>query len=314
VCIHQTDLEKKKRGIDGLGGFLARSRYMVLLWDRSYFTRLWCVLELAAMRHLAGSSANIVVLPIIQGPTVVLGILGCAFINLILLRGFAPAVLLVTTLAFFALIARVAGRHKEDCAIMRGQLESFTCEQAECSCCSNQHRDPDSGVEIPCDRTVIYRAIEEWFGSRDNFDHAVHELYPMVRQRMGPLFLNFGDMFQLSLPVVWMNLGNGLLMSWQGFFFFCRFLIFSVCNFLLVAAFLLRMGGICAKRSAKWCRWIHSIVVGLLAAGLLVALNLFFRSSWQSQVAQCVGRLMLSYVALRGELCMGWFRVKCSSA
>jgi len=263
------------------------------------------------MRHLAGSSATIIVRPIILGPTVVLGILGCAVINLILLiESVGMWLMFVTTLVFFVLIARVGGRHKEDCAVMRGQLESFTCQQAQCTCCSNQHRLPGSGEEIPCDRTVIYRAIQEWFGSHDSFEHAVHELYPIIRQRMGPLFLNSNDMFQLSLPVVWMNLGIGLLMSWQGFFFFfCRFLVFSVGNFLLIASFLMRMGAIAAKRSATWCRWIYSIVAGLLAAGLLVALNLFFKeSSWQSQVAHCVGRLMLSYVALRGELCMGWFR------
>ena len=200
---------------------------------------------------------------------------------------------------------------------MRGQLESFACEQAECFCCANQHRLPDSGVDIPCDRTVIYRAIREWFGNHDNFEHDVRELYPIIRQRMGPLFLNFSDMFQLSLPVVWYALGIGLLMSWQGFFFLCKRLIFTVGNFLLIAAFLVRMGGIVAKRSAKWCRWIYCIVVGLLAAGLLIALYLFFEilsSGWQSQVAYCVGRLVLSYVALRGELCMGWFGAKCCSA
>jgi hypothetical protein len=67
VCIHQTDMEKKARGIDGLGGFLRKSRQMLLLWDPSYFTRLWCTFEVAAISHLVGSDANICVAPIRRG-------------------------------------------------------------------------------------------------------------------------------------------------------------------------------------------------------------------------------------------------------
>jgi len=53
VCINQVDPEKKRRGIEGLGGFLRKTKEFVLLWDASYATRLWCTFELAAFLHLS---------------------------------------------------------------------------------------------------------------------------------------------------------------------------------------------------------------------------------------------------------------------
>merc|ERR1740130_30394 len=70
VCIHQTDLEKKQKGIDGLGGFLKRSKNVLVLWDASYFTRLWCTLEMAAALNLSGS--RIIFKPVLRGYSLVL--------------------------------------------------------------------------------------------------------------------------------------------------------------------------------------------------------------------------------------------------
>jgi len=58
-CIHQTDTEKKIRGIREIGNFLKCSRGMVVLWDPTYFSRMWCMFELAtfALVH-AGSGGK----------------------------------------------------------------------------------------------------------------------------------------------------------------------------------------------------------------------------------------------------------------
>ena len=41
LCIHQTDTTRKIEGIRNLGGFVAMSETLVIMWDECYFTRLW---------------------------------------------------------------------------------------------------------------------------------------------------------------------------------------------------------------------------------------------------------------------------------
>jgi hypothetical protein len=57
-CIHQTDEVKKAVGIKQLGAFLRYSERMVVLWQPNYFTRLWCVYELAAFMHISGGDCR----------------------------------------------------------------------------------------------------------------------------------------------------------------------------------------------------------------------------------------------------------------
>ena len=54
ACIQQADPAARARGISCLGALLDRSEKMVVLLDREYFTRLWCVFELAAFAKRAG--------------------------------------------------------------------------------------------------------------------------------------------------------------------------------------------------------------------------------------------------------------------
>ncbi|CAE7444685.1 unnamed protein product, partial [Symbiodinium pilosum] len=61
---------------------------------------------------------------------------------------------------------------------------------ADCFCCSNDHRHPHTGEELMCDRFLVYSMLNEWYGGMqadgscendaDNvhlkqFDHLVRE-------------------------------------------------------------------------------------------------------------------------------------------
>eukprot|EP00439_Symbiodinium_sp_Y106_P037535 s5969_g4.t1 len=47
LCVHQTDPSHKSKGIQGLPTFVACSSQLLMLWDQTYFNRLWCMLELS---------------------------------------------------------------------------------------------------------------------------------------------------------------------------------------------------------------------------------------------------------------------------
>ncbi|CAE7949691.1 unnamed protein product [Symbiodinium sp. KB8] len=55
ACIHQTDHDFKRRQIQALPVFVARSSSMLVLWDDAYFVRLWCQLELATFAKHGGA-------------------------------------------------------------------------------------------------------------------------------------------------------------------------------------------------------------------------------------------------------------------
>ncbi|CAJ1334794.1 unnamed protein product [Effrenium voratum] len=74
LCIHQTDMGLKAEQIAALPVFVARSSRMLVLWDETYFERLWCNLELATFsRH--GGAEKVEVLPLWLAPWLLASIL-----------------------------------------------------------------------------------------------------------------------------------------------------------------------------------------------------------------------------------------------
>jgi len=154
------------------------SRRMLLPWDPTYMTRLWCVFELAAFSFLrqSGISKNIVVLPIAKGGWVWAGIMA-VFLHRVyetthalymredpVLRIDAFVVLtpLLIGFGFVEWMRRVS----RDLATLPQQLSNFAVANAKCFCCDNRHRHPDTGADIPCDRKLVVSSIIEWFTRR----------------------------------------------------------------------------------------------------------------------------------------------------
>jgi hypothetical protein len=159
ACVPQEDAAGKAQGIARLGAVLARSEYMILLVDEFYWTRLWCIFEVAAFcRHAERS--RLVVLPLHVG-FVELGFFGCilAFLPMsILVRGSgilgmtsvsAYYVLLPTTVMItvpILIAAHVSGRRSREAL---HALRDFSIDDAQC-----QSAD---------DRRALIAVICEWY-------------------------------------------------------------------------------------------------------------------------------------------------------
>ena len=74
LCIHQTDLDLKSKQIAALPVFVAHASRMLILWDETYFERLWCNLELATFVHCGGIQ-NVDLLPLWLAPWLLCSIL-----------------------------------------------------------------------------------------------------------------------------------------------------------------------------------------------------------------------------------------------
>ncbi|CAE7263231.1 GIP [Symbiodinium natans] len=175
MCIEQNDPELKKKGIMGLAGFLKLSKRLVVLWSPRYFTRLWCVYEIATWTKLRKSLRQIIIAPVAQGVFVVLVMSG-VFVVMVLLTALAQleswelySVILGLVTATIMIAPLYAVRNLVcDLRVMKAQIEGFSFMSAECYCCRVGHLIPDTNTRIPCDRHIIGDKLEEWFGPQSS--------------------------------------------------------------------------------------------------------------------------------------------------
>ncbi|CAJ1417831.1 unnamed protein product [Effrenium voratum] len=78
LCIHQTNPDLKAKQVAALPVFVARSRRMLILWDDTYFERLWCNLELATCARFGGAE-KVEVLPLWLAPWLLTSVLSQLF-------------------------------------------------------------------------------------------------------------------------------------------------------------------------------------------------------------------------------------------
>eukprot|EP00439_Symbiodinium_sp_Y106_P063824 s789_g9.t3 len=214
LCIAQgpEQAELKKKGILGLAAFLNHSRRLVVLWSPRYFSRLWCAYEIATFLTNRNRQKDILVVPIVAGPILLLlylcwaWVLSCIHIVLGNMEFFGvsftfdattsqvpgPVVLqlmfLILSPALGAglpvnvLAAGVAKQLQQ----VRQQLQKFQVQDTLCFCCSNDHKHPETGADIPCDRELVYRKLHEWYGRpTDTGEEPLRRFNELVRRRLG---------------------------------------------------------------------------------------------------------------------------------
>ncbi|CAK9024985.1 unnamed protein product [Durusdinium trenchii] len=182
LCIHQQDQELKQKGILGLGAFVVRSKRLVALWSPRYFSRLWCTYEIGCfLRRM--DQARIEILPVKTAYLLILvSILWhTLMISFYLFSGYVREIepdervnQLIYTSAAMPVLASVllpvvnylGMGIMQDVDQLSRQLQSFRVKDAQCYCCSNNHRDPLTGDELLCDRQLVYDTLGVMY-SRD---------------------------------------------------------------------------------------------------------------------------------------------------
>jgi len=200
LCIAQHDMALKEQGIRGLGCFLSKSRNLTILWSGRYFSRLWCLYELASYlkdENVRAQQRNLQILPVhlclLLIITSVQSLLWIVFLMISLTTGVHPS----SHSIFFNLFGR-GGAASIPIALYVGlgcmtklyqlpqQLLHFQVQEAECFCCSNNHKHPETGKELPCDRKLVFSALQKWFGDVNDVSAEtwMHRFNMMVRKTL----------------------------------------------------------------------------------------------------------------------------------
>ncbi|CAJ1427818.1 unnamed protein product [Effrenium voratum] len=218
LCIAQHDAELKQRGILGLAAFLGRSDHLTILWSRRYLTRLWCGYELATFLRDSSESKSLTFFPVSMALVVILPTIymcmikvqmqldvatlavsmgladlevGAGWKGLVVFRVLPGVCIVFATMPFLFYSTVVLFR---DISTVDGQLKDFSLEGSECFCCANDHRHPDTGEALPCDRNLVYEAVRLWYGAdTDTKEEHLKRFDRMVHTRLRPRVLAGAD-------------------------------------------------------------------------------------------------------------------------
>merc|ERR1712232_1264001 len=149
-----------------LAGFLRISDHLVILWSPRYFTRLWCVYELACWMKLGKPLTNVVIIPVAEGSFMFWNYLGLLLYTgsiIFWLGRFGSSGELTYYYYSSAATGFMTGimplhimrRNVRYLQQLTEQINEFDFEKARCFCCSVNHVLPGTKDSMPCDRVVI---------------------------------------------------------------------------------------------------------------------------------------------------------------
>ncbi|CAE7357800.1 unnamed protein product [Symbiodinium sp. CCMP2456] len=101
----------------------------------------------------------------------------------------------------FLFLAHVARAYSRELAVLEQQLADFKIEDATCFCCTVNH--VNMGQAMSCDRLVMCRCIESWFGSLEDFELYVrHHVRTAVLKQTSPGLL-YRLVVEAACPIMW---------------------------------------------------------------------------------------------------------------
>ncbi|CAK9008320.1 unnamed protein product [Durusdinium trenchii] len=201
-------MDVQAAGLVSMGAFLKNSEKFLLLWDDTYVSRLWCMLEFAAFLKSHGPAAeeSIVIRPMITAPCMLGFVLGTVLTLAIWVsvpRLTIPILLLIfaTRLVGFYLAAGALREHYRNAEILLDQLSSFSIQGTSCHCCSTGHC---AESKQRCDRVIISKCIESWFGSVKDFEDIVKSsIRSMLYRQLGGKLFPYRWILASSSPILW---------------------------------------------------------------------------------------------------------------
>jgi len=160
----------KRRGIEALGAFLAKSDVMLILWSPDYFLRLWCAYEVAVYKSLDEPATGNTKRRVVMIPLELVTFASLVFSLDLLIQivsvnfffqgsnGLPEWATQLTATAIAALFASFAYffsyRWQVDQAFLRKQLAEFRLSQVECS--------------DPADRPLVLRDIAKRYATLES--------------------------------------------------------------------------------------------------------------------------------------------------
>ena len=222
VCISQVNRELQAQGTLSLGAILKCSDTMLVLWDPTWARRLWCVYELAAFirSRSPGEKPRVIIRPTLLGFTM----FSCWFASA--LGGFVfhfilhtlgqhttvvgdGAILLGLALCglIFWYIAHLVREYCRDATTMCQHIAHFSVATAESFCCSVEHKYADSEEPMVCDREVMQRCINIWFGGVEAFEQQVQgDLYKLLVDQLSNHMVSYWRLAEASPVFLWFHL------------------------------------------------------------------------------------------------------------
>ncbi|CAE7189132.1 unnamed protein product [Symbiodinium sp. CCMP2456] len=194
ASINQTDKELMERGVYGIGGFLCKSKELRMLWSTPYFTRLWCVFEVAAFRT-ANPAGRLAFCPLFVEVGSFMCVAG-AYFSCFLFMLSIPLGSVVAPMASYAIalvpVYVLMHQFRQNAAVkyqLLHDLKGFDLAAVQ------SHSD--------FDRRFVFTAIQAWYGSTEAFTQFVQ----------GPLREELLESGQSTIPLKYILLPLGVMAS-----------------------------------------------------------------------------------------------------
>jgi len=166
----------KAEGVLNMGAILKHSDSMLVLWDTTFASRLWCLFEMAAfLKSHEDGLEHLRIKPTYLAPCTFV-IAFCVMLMMLfeLTVPFVNIYVVVMKLSLLALSCITAARllflYYGAVRTLQEQLREFRIVDAKCVCCDAGHVDARLGSAVICDREIVGECITEWFGSVDGFE------------------------------------------------------------------------------------------------------------------------------------------------